>query len=64
MSLAALHSHPAGVRSSRRSDVCHWLVIILAAAATFAVALFGLPREARGAAISAFEHPAIEAAER
>jgi len=63
MGLAALHSHPAGVRQGRRSDLRHWLVIILAAAATFAVALFGLPREARGCTISALDRRAIEAAE-
>ncbi len=64
MGLAALHSHPAVVREGRRSDLRHWLVIVLAAAATFAAALFGLPREALGRGISAFDRPAIEAAER
>ncbi len=63
MGLAALHSHPTVVRQRRRSDLRHWLVIVLAAVATFAVALFGLPREARGCAITAFDRPAIEAAE-
>ena len=64
MSLAALHSRPTVVRQNRRSDLRHWLMILAAAAATFAVALFGLPREARGCAISALDRPAIEATER